>query len=232
MLKLLQIENGLSWTAQARTNGSTGFPDAYKNEEFFKSDHFLGAAWKPMPADLSQEKLGLRVLDLMDDMNNWGLKKNVLGEADLFTITKENEMYAHLNVNYLQLDKLPGFSEGWQPVLDAMNNGKFFTTTGEVLLPHFKVNGKGSNETIELNESGKTAIELEINWTFPLNFVEIISGDGNKVFRDRINLDTTKAFGKQKFIFNSNLKNRTWVRVEVWDVAANGAFTQSVWIKK
>ena len=141
-------------------------------------------------------------------------------------------MYAHLNVNYLQLDKLPGFSEGWQPVLDAMKNGKFFTTTGEVLLPVFKVNGKASNETIELNESGKAAIELEINWTFPLNFVEIISGDGNKVFRDRINLDTTKAFGKQKFTFNSNLKNRTWVRVEVWDVAANGAFTQSVWIRK
>ncbi|HEY9364587.1 MAG TPA: hypothetical protein VIQ00_15080 [Chitinophagaceae bacterium] len=232
MLKLLQIENGLAWTAHARTKGSTGFPDAYKNEEFFKSDHFLGAAWKPMPADLSLEKLGLRVLDLMDDMNNWGLKKHVLGEADLFTITKENEMYAHLNVNYLQLDKLPGFSEGWQPVLDAMKNGKFFTTTGEVLLPNFKVNGKGSNETIELNESGKAAIELEVNWTFPLNFVEIISGDGNKVFRDRINLDTTKAFGKQKFIFNSNLKNRTWVRAEVWDVAANGAFTQSVWIKK
>ena len=86
MLKLLQIENGLAWTAHARTKGSTGFPDAYKNEEFFKSDHFLGAAWKPMPADLSQEKLGLRVLDLMDDMNNWGLKKHVLGEADLFTI--------------------------------------------------------------------------------------------------------------------------------------------------
>jgi hypothetical protein len=31
MLKLLQIENGLAWTAHARTKGSTGFPDAYKN---------------------------------------------------------------------------------------------------------------------------------------------------------------------------------------------------------
>ncbi len=232
MLRLLKTENGLTWTAHARTKGSTGFPDAYKNEPFFKSDHFMGAAWKAMPADLSQPRLGKRVLDLMDDMNNWGLKKHVIGEADLFSIEPENEMYAHLNVNYLQLDKLPNFGDGWQPVLDAMRHGKFFTTTGEVLLPSFKVNGKDSNETIELNQSGDAKIELEINWTFPLNFAEIISGDGEKVYRERINLDTTKAFGKKKFVFNLNLKNRSWVRVEAWDIAADGAFTQSVWLKK
>ncbi len=231
MLKLLKAENGLAWTAHARTKGSTGFPDAYKNEPFFKSDYFMGAAWKAMPADLSQPRLGKRVLDLMDDMNNWGLKKHVIGEADLFSIEPENEMYAHLNVNYLQLDKLPNFSDGWQPVLDAMRHGKFFTTTGEVLLPSFKVNGKTSNETIVLDNVGNAKIELEVNWTFPLNFVEIISGDGEKVSRERINLDTTKAFGKKKFVFNSNLKNRKWVRVEAWDIAADGAFTQTVWIK-
>lgn len=232
MLKLLQTENGLAWTAHARTKGSVGFPDDYKNESFFKSGHFMGAAWKAMPADLSQPRLGKRVLDLMDDMNNWGFKKHVVGEADLFSIELENEMYAHLNVNYLQLDKLPDYNDGWQPILDVMKNGKFFTTTGEVLLPVFKVNGKTSNETLTLNSSGEAKVELAINWTFPLNFAEIISGDGKNVYRDHVNLDTTKAFGKKTFTFNTNLKNRTWVRVEVWDVAANGAFTQSVWIKK
>jgi hypothetical protein len=232
MLQLLQSENGLAWTAHPRTKGSVGFPDNYKNEPFFKSDHFMGAAWKAMPADLSQPRLGKRVLDLMDDMNNWGDKKHVIGEADLFSIEPENEMYAHLNVNYLQLDKLPGYNDGWQSILDAMNHGKFFTTTGEVLLPVFKVNGKTSNQTIRLDESGTATIQLAIDWTFPLNFAEIISGDGEKVYRDRINLDTTKAFGKKTFTFNTNLKNRKWVRVEVWDVAANGAFTQSVWIDK
>ncbi|MGN6265739.1 MAG: hypothetical protein ACTHM5_08695 [Ginsengibacter sp.] len=232
MLQLLQSENGLAWTAHARTKGSVGFPDNYKNEPFFKSNHFMGAAWKAMPADLSQPRLGKRVLDLMDDMNNWGDKKHVIGEADLFSIEPENEMYAHLNVNYLQLDKLPAYNDGWQSILDAMSHGKFFTTTGEVLLPVFKVNGKTSNQTIRLDESGNATVQLEIDWTFPLNFVEIISGDGENVYRDRINLDTTKAFGKKTFTFNTNLKNRKWVRVEVWDVAANGAFTQSVWINK
>ena len=192
----------------------------------------MGAAWKAMPADLSQPRLGKRVLDLMDDMNNWGDKKHVIGEADLFSIEPENEMYAHLNVNYLQLDKLPDYNDGWQPILDAMSHGKFFTTTGEVLLPVFKANGKTSNQTVVLDPSGYAKIELAINWTFPLNFAEIISGDGKNIYRDHINLDTTKAFGKRIFTFNTNLKNRTWIRVEVWDVAANGAFTQSVWIKK
>jgi hypothetical protein len=232
MLKLLQSENGLAWTAHARTKGSVGFPDNYKNEPFFKSNHFMGAAWKAMPADLSQPRLGKRVLDLMDDMNNWGNKKHTIGEADLFSIEPENEMYAHLNVNYLQLDKLPNYNDGWQSILDAMSHGKFFTTTGEVLLPVFKVNGKTSNQTLMLDGSGNATVQLGIDWTFPLNFAEIISGDGKKVYRDRINLDTTKAFGKKTFTFHANLKSRKWVRLEVWDVAANGAFTQSVWINK
>ncbi len=75
-------------------------------------------------------------------MNNWGLKKHVLGEADIFSIEPENEMYAHLNVNYLQLKTLPKFDDGWQPVLDVLQQGKFFTTTGEVLIPSFTGMGK------------------------------------------------------------------------------------------
>jgi hypothetical protein len=230
MLKLLELENGLAWTAHARTKGSTGFPDAYRNEAFYKSPTFMGAAWKAIPADLSIPTLSKRVLNLMDDMANWGLKKHVIGECDIFTITHENEMYAHLNVNYLQLDKLPDYKEGWKPILDVIRNGKFFVTTGEVLLPSFTVNGKKAGETTTISSTGKTPVELTIDWTFPLNFAEIVSGDGQQVYRERISLNNTYAFGKKKYTFNTNLKNRKWVRVEVWDAAANGAFTQMVWI--
>ena len=230
MLKLLELENGLAWTAHARTKGSTGFPDKYKDEDFFKSDRFFGAAWKPIPADLSQPRLGKRVLDLMDDMANWGLKKHAIGEADLFTIEPENEMYAHLNVNYLQMDKLPEYNEGWQPILDVMQQGKFFVSTGEILLPSFTVNGKNSGETLKLDNSGKAVVKLKADWTFPLHFAEIISGDGKEVHRQRIDLTNTEAYGKKDFAFNVNLKGRKWVRVEVWDAAVNGAFTQFVWI--
>ena len=231
MLELLQKENGLAWTAHARTKGSTGFPDKYKEEKFFLSNRFLGAAWKAMPADLSQPRLGKRVLDLMDDMNNWGLKKKVISEADLFTIAPENEMYAHLNVNYLQLKQLPQYKNGWQPVLDVLQNGKFFSTTGEVLIPSFTVNGKQSGETVILPETGKTLVSFGATWTFPLNFAEIISGDGSNIYRNRIDLNKTNAFGNKVFQQGIDLTGRKWVRLEVWDIAANGAFTQTVWLK-
>jgi hypothetical protein len=231
MLDLLNTEKGLAWTAHPRTKGSTGFPDRYKTEPYFLSDRFLGAAWKPMPADLSRPELGKRVLDLLDDMNNWGVKKKVLAEADIFTIEQENEMYAHMNVNYLQLPKLPGYKDGWQPVLDVLEQGKFFSTTGEVLIPYFTVDKKQPGETIRLSNAAKTAINFNVQWTFPLHFAEIISGDGKNVFRHRINLEHTQAFGRQTIQQTLDLTGRTWVRLEVWDVAANGAFTQTVWLQ-
>lgn len=232
MFNLLKKENGLAWTAHPRTKGSIGFPDNYNNANFFTSDHFLGAAWKAMPADLSQPRLGKRVFDLMDNMNNWGLKKHIIGEADLFSIEPENEMYAHLNVNYLQLNTVPKFDESWQPILNTMQQGKFFTTTGEVLIPSFTVNDKATNEIARLDAKGNAIIKMHLNWTFPLSFVEIISGDGEHVYRDSISLNNTTAFGDKDFSFNVHLKNRKWVRAEVWDVAVNGAFTQTVWLKE
>ncbi len=87
-----------------------------------------------------------RVLDLMDDMANWGEAKYVLGEVDVFKLDHTHELYGHMNVNYLRLepDALPRFSDGWRPVLDTLRLGQFFVTTGEVLIPEFQVNGKPS----------------------------------------------------------------------------------------
>ncbi len=231
MLKLLELEKGLAWTAHARTKASTGYPDIYKNERFFTSETFLGAAWKSIPADLSWETLSHRVLNLMDDMANWGLKKTVIAESDIFTITHQNEMYAHVNVNYLQLPKIPAYDQGWQSILDVMRKGKFFVSTGEIVIPSFTVDGKSSGSTISLPQSGQATIRMELDWTFPLNFAEIVSGDGNKVYRERIELNSTTEFGKKSFSWPVNLKGRKWVRVEVWDIAANGAFTQMIWIE-
>lgn len=231
MMRLLEEEQGLAWTAHARTKGSVNTPDIYKHKDFFKSDRFMGAAWKAMPADLSDDRSGLRVLDLLDDMNNWGEKKTVIAEADLFTVTHENEMYAHMNVNYLMLDQLPKYKDGWQEVVDAIQHGKFFSTTGEVLMHDLRVNGKLSGEAFMLNADGTADIDLKLSWTFPMNFVEIISGDGDQVYHERIDLRDTKAFGEQDFDFKVNLDGKKWVRVEAWDCAVNGAFSQTFYIE-
>jgi hypothetical protein len=114
----------------------------------------------------------------------------------------------------------------------VMRQGKLFVSTGEVLLPSFTVNGKGAGETIRLPKDGKAAIVLTIDWTFPLTSAEIISGDGQQVFRERIDLTKTRPFGKQTFRFTPTLNGRKWVRVEVWDAAVNGAFTQQVWLEE
>jgi hypothetical protein len=231
MLKLLQEEKGLAWTAHARTKGSTGFPDKYKNEDFFHANRFMGAAWKAIPADLSQPYLGnRRILDLMDDMANWGERKHIIAEADLFKMEPSFEAYAHLNVNYLQLNKLPAYKNGWQPILDAIEKGRFFCSTGEILLPAFTVDGKKAGETLTV-KADKSAINITIDWTFPLQYLDIVSGDGQQVYREHIPLHHTTAFGKKAYHFPLSLKGRKWVRAEVWDIAANGAFTQMVWLE-
>ena len=172
------------------------------------------------------------MLDLADDMANWGPKKYVLGEVDVFKIEREHELYAHMNINYLRLQKLPKYADGWMPILDALEHGRFFVTTGEILIPEFTVGGKQSGEELSLSAGGmKPELKLSLEWTFPLKFVEIISGDGNKVYRERIDLSDTPAFGKSSLDLLADLTGRTWVRAEAWDVAANGAFTQPVWIK-
>lgn len=231
MLRLLEQEHGLAWVAHARTKGSTGYPDRYREEAFFKSDTYLGAAWKAIPADLSWETLSKRVLRLLDDMANQGLQKYALAESDIFTITQQNEMYAHLNVNYLKLNKLPRYDEGWQPVLDVLRNGRFFVSTGEVLIPVLNINGKEPGETLKQTARGNATVTIQLSWTFPLRYAAIVSGDGKHTYHTRIPLNHTLPFGKQTFQWPVNLAGRKWVRVEVWDVAANGAFTQPVWLK-
>jgi hypothetical protein len=233
VLRLMQAEQGLMWTAHPRIKSSTGFPDAYRDAPFFRSDRYLGGAWKAMPADYSQPRLGWRVLDLLDDMNNWaatpGERKFTPGEVDVFQIDRDSELYAHMNINYLRLDgPLPTHAQGWRPVLDALRAGAFFTTTGEVLIPEFSVDGARSGAQAEAGPASTLRATLE--WTFPLAFAEIVSGDGERVHRERIDLTDAPAFGTRTITRQVDLRGRKWVRLEVWDVAANGAFTQPVFL--
>jgi hypothetical protein len=171
------------------------------------------------------------VLDLLDDTSNWGLKKQALGEVDTFRMDPDFETYAHMNINYLKLEKLPRFADGWQPVLDTLRAGRFFVSSGEVLIPRFAIDGKESGETLKLERTSAPVLEATLEWTFPMAFAEIVSGDGKQVFRQRIDLTDTEGFGTRKLRLPlDDLKGRSWVRFEAWDMAANGAFTQPVWL--
>jgi hypothetical protein len=231
VLKLMELEDGLMWAAHPRIKSSTGYPDLYREEPFFKSNRYLGGAWKAMPADLSKPRLGQRVLDLLDDTANWGAKKYIVGEVDIFQVDRTTEFYAHANINYLRLDHIPRFEDGWEPVLKALQDGAFFISTGEVLMPRFTIGGKQSGQTLKLDASGQAQLEVELSWTFPMSFAEVITGDGKEVYRKRIDLTKTGAFGKQTLKTTLDLSGKTWVRLEAWDVAANGVISQPVWVE-
>src|SRR5262249_14970820 len=62
MMDLLERESGLAWSAHPRIKASSWTPDIFRQEDFYLSDHWLGGAWKAMPADLSHDRLGRRVL--------------------------------------------------------------------------------------------------------------------------------------------------------------------------
>ncbi len=219
-----------------RTPGSrarAGRPTSSATRTFYQSNLWLGAAWKAMPADLSLDKLGHAALDLLDDMANWGQKKYLPGEVDVFKIDHTHELYGHMNINYITLepDRVPRFDEGWQPVLDALRSGRFFVTTGEVLIPEFQVAGKSSGSTVALEPGKPVEVQFQLIGTFPLRFAEIISGDGSHVFRDRIDLAETGSFSQQRVRRRLDLSARKWVRLEAWDVATNGSYTQPVWLE-
>ncbi len=231
--KLFELEGGLAWTAHPRIKGSTGYPDKYRDETFFTSDHYLGSAWKAMQADYSRDTLGWRVLDLLDDMANWGNRKYSLGEVDVFKIFNDYELFGAMNVNYLKLDQIPSFEDGWQPVLDALKGGDFFVTTGEVLIPEFAVQGFNSGDSIPAGKDlSHSIIEISLEWTYPLSHLVIVSGDGTRVYRDRVDLTATREFADTELRLDADLDGRQWVRIEVWDIARNGAFTQPVWIDR
>ena len=74
-------------------------------------------------------------------------------------------------------------------------------------------------------------LSADLQWTYPLSHMEIVSGDGTHVFRERIDLSDTGQFGTDSIKQTIDLSGRSWARIEVWDIAKNGAFTQPVWIR-
>jgi hypothetical protein len=172
-----------------------------------------------MPADLSSPRLGDRAFDLLDDLSNQGLRKKIFGEVDMFQFDQTHEIYAHMNINYIKLDRLPSFDR-WGDALEPLARGDFFTTTGEVLLPRVDLSKSTAHEIVA---------SVDAQWTFPLRFAEIVWSDGKTTHRETIALADTHEFGKKTFEWRAPAAGWTWARLAVWDVAGNGAFVNPVW---
>jgi hypothetical protein len=218
-LQLLNDEHALMWQTHPRTKSSDGYPDAIKDKPHFLSDRFAGASFQSLPVDQSQKRLcEERCLSLLDDMNNWAGPKYLIAEGDTYTKSPEDETYPQLDVNYVKLDRVPKFSDGWMPVLDALRAGNFFVTSGEVLLHNYSIQGTGAKRTFV----------ADVDWTWPGEFVELVWGDGKTTNRQIVSATAEAPFATHHYVIPFDTTGRKWVRFAAWDSAGNGAFTQPV----
>jgi len=171
--------------------------------------------------DLSQKRLGeVRCFGTLDDLNNWGGPKYMVGEVDTYKEFPDYDLYGDFNVNYLKLERVPDFDD-WSAINRALRGGEFFVTTGEVLIPRWSAEGRGE----------RREVVAEVEWTFPLEFAEVVWGDGDKVDRKIVPATERRPLSSDLFRIPFDARGKKWVRFAVWDSAGNGAFTQPVRLK-
>jgi hypothetical protein len=162
------------------------------------------------------------VLPLLDEMNNW-IANRPLKPKYLMAITETYEkrpgddIYANSPVSYLRLNALPE-PGNYAPIIDVLMAGEYFVSSGEVLVPSHRYQGTGPNMTLT----------AEVQWTFPLDFVEVVTGDGEKTKSKIVSTTDLRPFGTRTFTIPFDGTGQQWVRFAAWDSAGNGALTMPV----
>jgi hypothetical protein len=225
--KMMDAEGAYWYHAHPRTKSTTGYPDLIWDKPYVKNDRYLGVAFKPgMGQDNSEVRMcDWRCFDAIDTMNNMyaslGVKpKYIIADIDTYKKGPEDDLYANFPVNYLKIDRTPGPEDDYSPILKALRDGNFFVTTGEILIRNYSVAGSGNQRTVT----------ADVDWTFPLNFVEVVWSDGKKVDRHTISATDLGPFGTKHVAIPFDASGKAWVRLAVWDSAGNGAFVQPVWL--
>lgn len=203
---------GLFLTPHPRTKANEDYPDAYLDSELVRSRNYLGVGFRYMPADLSFRRLGDgRNFQMLDDLNNLcDHPKYILGEVDTYKKTYQYDLYGDFNVNYVKLDKLPTVDDT-SALVEAFKRGDWFVTTGEVLISNYDY------------ADGK--VKVDLSWTFPMEFCEIVYSDGENVGHSIVSMTDRPPFGSEHIELDVP-QGMKWVRFTAWDCAVNGAFTQ------
>ena len=224
LIEMTHRENLILFMPHPRSKGSTGYPDATKDTPTFRDENYRGVGFRwGMGLDGSEQRLcEYRCMPLFDDMNNWVADlptppKYMQAISEVYQQGTGDDIYANNPVNYVKVDTPPGI-DNWKPIIDSMKRGDYFVTSGEVLIPSWSVQGTGSQRTIV----------ADVEWTFPLEFAEIVWGDGQNTGRQKIAATDLPPFGKHHFQIPFNADGKKWVRFAVWDSAGEGAFVQPI----
>ncbi len=232
LMEMTEKENALISLPHPNTKRSTGYPHAIMDQPHFLHENYfsLGYRWG-MGIDASEKRLGeYRFLKLWDDTNNRMAAqgrppKYALAISEIRSDKGErgrppyDDAYGMSPVNYVKIDAVPGIDD-MSPVIGALKQGDYFVTSGEVLIPFYEIVGEGNRLTIT----------AKVQWTFPLDFVEIVWGDGEKTGRRVVKASELPPFGSKRFEIPFNAAGQKWVRFAAWDVAANGALVQPVFL--
>ncbi len=223
-VEMARRENIIINMPHPRTKGSTGYPDAIKDTDYFQDPQYQGVGFRwGMGLDLSDQRLcDHRCLALLDDMSNWQADrptppKYLLAITETRYKAPGDDVYAASPVNYIQLDALPT-STDMSAVIGVLRRGDYFVTSGEVVIPKCTLEGTGAQRTMV----------ADLEWTFPLEFVEIVWGDGKHTDRTVVSATDLPAFGKHRFRVPFDATGKKWVRFAAWDSAGNGAIAQPV----
>jgi hypothetical protein len=224
LMEMARREDVLISMPHPRTKGSTGFPDAVKDGAAFADPHYQGVGFRwGMGLDLSERRLcERRCLALLDDMSNWtadrpGPPKYILSISEVRYQSPGDDIYASAPVSYVKLDRLP-LPQDVSPVVQALMRGDYFVTSGEVLIPSYAVRGSGAQRTIE----------ADVEWTFPLDFVEVVWGDGVRTGSQLLPATDLPPIGRHRFSIPFDAAGKKWVRFAAWDSAGNGALVQPI----
>ena len=199
MMQMAEREDVILSMPHPRAKRSTGYPDAIWDAPHFLHPHYFGLGYRwGMGIDASEIRLGeYRFLSLWDETNNQMSARNgslkfalAISEArsDIGERGKPpyDDTYGMSPVNYLKLDSVPTVDD-MSSIIETLRAGDYFVTSGEVLIPFYTVRGTGSRRTIT----------AEVSWTFPLDFVEVVWGNGKEIDRQVISTTDLPPFGQQ-----------------------------------
>jgi len=224
MMEMAKREQILLYMPHPRSKGSTGFPDAIKDTAHFTDEYYRGIGFRwGMGLDGSERRLcEYRCLPLLDDMNNWVADratppKYIHAISEFYQQGYGDDIYANNPVNYVKVATLPPPGE-YGPIIAAMKQGEYFVSSGEVLITNYRVQGQGAQRTIS----------ADVEWTFPLDFVEVVWGDGEKTDRQVIATSELAPMGSHHFQIPFDATGKKWVRFAAWDSAGNGAMVQPI----
>ena len=194
MVRLLETEHGLGWTAHPRIKASNFTPDAYRDEPFYRSDVWLGAAWKAMPADLSSPRLGRRVLDLLRRHGQLGPEEV---RARRGRRLQDRPHPRALRPHERQLPRSstapPGSKTTGRPCSTPSGTASSSSPRARSCSTTSPSAASPAARPCRSPPTAAPRSSLDLEWTFPMRFAEVISGDGEKVYRDRIDLSDGPA---------------------------------------